>query len=70
MDIRNELKYIMGKEAITLTKMAELMTLKTGRKYTINGLSGKLLRQSITLKETVELLDVLGYHVEFVKNIH
>lgn len=41
MDIRNELKYIMGKEAVTLTKMAELMTAKTGRKYTINTLSGK-----------------------------
>ncbi len=68
MDVRNELKYILGKEAITLTKMAELMTEKTGRKYTVNGLSGKLLRKSITLEETSELLDIIGYHVEFVKN--
>lgn len=68
MDVRNELKYIMGKEAVTLTKMAELMTEKTGRKYTVNTLSGKLLRQSITLNETSELLDTLGYHIEFVKN--
>ena len=62
------MKYIMGKEAVTLTKMAELMTEKTGRKYTVNTLSGKLLRQSITLNETSELLDTLGYHIEFVKN--
>ncbi len=68
MDVRNELKYILGKEAITLTKMAELMTEKTGRKYTVNSLSGKLLRKSITLDETSELLDIIGYHVEFVKN--
>lgn len=68
MDVRNELKYILGKEAITLTKMAELMTEKTGRKYTVNSLSGKLLRKSITLEETSELLDIIGYHVKFVKN--
>lgn len=68
MDIRNELKYIMGKEAVTLTKMAELMTAKTGRKYTINTLSGKLLRKSITLNETCDLLETIGYHIEFVKD--
>ncbi len=68
MDIRNELKYIMGKEAVTLTKMAELMSEKTGKKYTINTLSGKLLRKTITLNETCELLETIGYHIEFVKD--
>lgn len=68
MDIRNELKYIMSKEAVTLTKMAELMSEKTGKKYTINTLSGKLLRKTITLNETCELLETIGYHIEFVKD--
>ncbi len=67
MDVRNELKYRLGREAVTLTKMAELMTAKTGKKYTVNSLSGKLLRKSITLEETSELLDIIGYHIEFVK---
>ena len=68
MDVRNELKYIMGKEAVTLTKMAQLMSEKTGRKYTVNSLSGKLLRQTISLSETCELLETIGYHIEFVKD--
>lgn len=67
MDVRNELKYILGKEAITLSRMAELMTEKTGKKYTVNTLSGKLIRKSITLEETSILLGLLGYRVEFVK---
>lgn len=67
MDVRNELKYILGKEAVTLSKMAELMTQKTGKKYTVNTLSGKLIRKSITLEETSILLSILGYHIEFVK---
>ena len=41
---------------------------KTGKKYTINGLSGKLIRESITLKETLQVLDILGYHLEIKKN--
>ncbi len=68
MDVRNELKYILGKEAVTLTKMAELMTEKTGKKYTVNTLSGKLLRKTLTLNEACELLEVIGYRIDFVKN--
>lgn len=61
MDIRNDIKYILSKEGITLTKMAELLSKKTGKHYTVNGLSGKLLRESITLKETLEIFEIIGY---------
>ncbi len=61
MDIRNDIKYILSKEALTLTNLAKLMTEKTGKKYTVNSISGKLIRESITLKETLEILDIAGY---------
>ena len=61
MDIRNDIKYILSKEALTLTSLAELMTEKTGKKYTVNSISGKLIRESITLKEALEILDIAGY---------
>lgn len=61
MDIRNDIKYILSKEALTLTSLAELMTEKTGKKYTVNSISGKLIRESITLKEAFEILDIAGY---------
>lgn len=31
MDIRNDIKYILSKEALTLTSLAELMTKKQGK---------------------------------------
>lgn len=71
MDIRNDIKYILSKEGLTLTKMAELLSQKTGKHYTVNGLSGKLIRESITLKETLQLFDIIGYKlVPTKKNGH
>ena len=68
MNIRNDIKYYMACEAVTFKMLADAMSEKTGKKYTINGLSGKLIRESITLKETLQILDILGYHLEIKKN--
>lgn len=68
MDIRNDIKYYMAREAVTFKQLAMLMMEKTGKKYTINSLSGKLIRESITLKEALQILDILGYHIEIKKN--
>ncbi len=68
MDIRNDIKYYMAREAVTFKQLASLMSEKTGKKYTINSLSGKLIRESITLKETLQILDILGYHLDIKKN--
>ncbi len=68
MDIRNDIKYFMAREAVTFKQLASLMTEKTGKKYTINSISGKLIRESITLKEALQILDILGYHIEVKKN--
>lgn len=69
MNIRNDIKYYMACEAITFKNLAEMMTNKTGKKYTINSLSGKLIRESITLKETLQILELLGYHIEIKKDV-
>ncbi len=67
MDIRNDIKYCMAREAVTFKRLAELMTEKTGKKYTINSLSGKLIRESITLKEALQVLEILGYDLNINK---
>lgn len=68
MDIRNDIKYYMAREAVTFKQLAILMTEKTGKKYTINSLSGKLIRESITLKEALQIFEILGYQIEIKKN--
>ncbi|MBS5860084.1 hypothetical protein KID03_01440 [bacterium] len=68
MDIRNDIKYYMAREAVTFKQLAAMMSEKTGKKYTINTLSGKLIRESITLKETLQILELLGYNIKIEKN--
>lgn len=61
MDIRNDIKYILAKEGYTLTDIAKLMAEKTGYPYTVKSISGKLIRESITLKETVQMFEIVNY---------
>ena len=68
MDIRNDIRYYMAREAVTFKQLAAMMSEKTGKKYTINTLSGKLIRESITLKETLQILEILGYNIKIEKN--
>lgn len=68
MDIRNDIKYLLAKEGITLTRMAELLSEKTGYPYTVKSISGKLIRESITLKETLQILEIIDYRLVPVKN--
>ncbi len=68
MDIRNDIKYLLAKEGVTLTRMAELLSEKTGYHYTVKSISGKLIRESITLKETLQILEIIGYKLVPVKN--
>ena len=68
MDIRNDIKYLLTKEGITLTRRAELLSEKTGKNYTVKSISGKLIRESITQKETLEILEIIGYKLVPVKN--
>lgn len=68
MDIRNDIKYILAKEGITLTRMAELLSQKTGQNYTVKSISGKLIRESITLKEVLEIFEIIDYKLVPVKN--
>lgn len=58
----------MCRITVTFKQLAAMMSEKTGKKYTINTLSGKLIRESITLKETLQILELLGYNIKIEKN--
>jgi len=51
---------------LTITKLAELMTERTGEKYTFQRISHKLRLDRVTLKEAYIMADILGYKLEFI----
>lgn len=70
MQIREKIKSILALKCVTITKLAELMTEKTGKKYTFQSISHKLRLNRLTLAEAYDIADILGYDIEFVERKH
>lgn len=68
MDVKNEIKSLIAKKATTLKKVcADISTVKN-IKIQPNNLSNKFKRKTIKFSEVEYILDILGYHIEFVPN--
>lgn len=68
MGTREDIKSLLAKECYTLTEIAEKLTQKTGKKYTIKGLSQKLTNNTLRYEEFKLIVDLLGYSIELIKN--
>lgn len=68
MDVKSELKSIIAKKASTLKKVCELIEQRKNQKVLPNNITNKLRRKTIKFEEVQDILDVLGYHIEFVEN--
>lgn len=65
MSIREDIKSLLAKENITLTELAKKISVKANKKITVYSLSQKLLRDSMKFNEVKEILDCLGYEIDF-----
>lgn len=66
MNIRNYIKSLLALKCITITKLAEMMTEKTGEHYTTQSLSHKLRRESLSLKEAFIIADLIGCEIKII----
>lgn len=67
MTIREDIKSLLARENITLTEIAKEISVKNNKKVTVYGLSQKLLRDTMKYNEVKEILDCLGYEIDFKK---
>ena len=68
MSVREDIKILLIQERMTLTELAEELKIKTGKNYTLQGLSQKLQRSSMKYDEVKEIAKILGYHLKFEKH--
>lgn len=64
MSIREDIKMLLAKKAMTMTRLAELLT-ENGMKTSIKSLSNKLTAKTIKFEEVRTILDVMGYDIEY-----
>lgn len=67
MGVKEEVKLLLAKEAMTMKHLAELMKEKTGYPYNLKVISDKLARRTLKYEEFLTILDILNYNVEYKK---
>ncbi len=65
MSSKDTIKILLYKRGLTITKLAELLTKSTGKKYTRQSLSNKLSRNSVRYDEMETIAKLLDYEIEF-----
>ena len=61
---REIIKLLISKENLTQKELTAILTEKTNKKYTPDGLSRKLNRGTISYNEVVMIADILGYEIK------
>lgn len=67
MSVREEVKLLLAKEAMTMKHLAELMKEKTGYPYNLKVISDKLARRTLKYEEFQTILDILNYEIVYKK---
>ena len=67
MDIRNEIKSYIVREGMTMRELVEMLADEYGWSDSVPNFSGKLRRGSLRYSEAVELADVMGYDIVWMK---
>ncbi len=67
MATREDIKSLLARESFTITKMAQEMTNKTGKNYTVKTISQKLTNNTLRYDEFKSIIEILGYKIKLEK---
>lgn len=63
MNVRDEVKIMLGTKCMTLTELASKMTELSGKKYSQSLISHKLANESLKYTEMKLICKILGYKI-------
>ena len=67
MNIGIELRKLALNSCVTLTTLAEYISEKKGKPYSVQNLSSKLKKGTLNANEISIILEKLGYEINFIK---
>ena len=70
MDTKQQIKYLLLLNNLTMTDLCKKMSERFNSPYTIHNISGKLKRDTIKYSEMKTILDILGYEFVIRKKSH
>lgn len=67
MSLKNDLKGIIAKQGFTIKQVNDELNRRHGTDYTSQNFSNRLRKETFSYNEVVEILDVIGYRVEWAE---
>lgn len=67
MSLRNDLKSVITKQGFTIKQVNDELNRRHGTEYTSQNFSNRLRKETFSYNDVLEILDVVGYRVEWVK---
>lgn len=67
MLVREQIKALLAQENIKMKELAEKMQEKTGKNYSLQNLSHRLKRGTVSYNEVLLIIEILGYDLNFEK---
>jgi hypothetical protein len=67
MPIREELKALLAKENITMTELTQKLSVQKNKDYSLQSISQKLIRGTLSFNEVELIADILNYDIKFEK---
>ena len=67
MSIRTDVKTILAENDVSITRLAEMMSEKTGKYYSQSNISQKLMRGTLKFEEAKIIGELLGYQLKYVR---
>lgn len=67
MSLKNDLKGIIAKQGFTIKQVNDELNCRHGTDYTSQNFSNRLRKETFSYNEVLEILDVIGYRVEWVE---
>lgn len=64
MSIKEDIKMLLAKKAMTMTELAKRLS-NDDIQVTVQSISKKLSKRTIKFEEVRKILDVLGYDIEY-----
>lgn len=67
MALKEDLKALIVKNGWTMTAVVEEINKRNNTDYSMQNFSSKLSRGTLRYAEVVEILDIIGYQIEWIK---
>lgn len=67
MNLREKVKAILASKALTMTYVAQEISKRRGRKFSLTNFSMKLKKETLTYKELKYICDIAGFDIELAE---